>query len=128
MGRNTCAVLRQMLQNRQTEGRCFSRSCLRDAENIASRESKRHGLGLNGSRPGVAFRGKRAQKRLGQAESYKCRMSHKKILATRNGRTRVRGCLPSSTHIWSNGELVKLPCFDRRSKIRALLRTRRSPF
>ena len=59
------------MQDRQGEGGGFSGSGLGDADDIASFENERNGLGLDGGRGDVVFFGKSARNRFGEAESIK---------------------------------------------------------
>jgi hypothetical protein len=59
------------MQNRQGEGGGFSGSGLGDADDIASFEDERNGLGLDGGGGDVVFFGKSTRNRFGEAESIK---------------------------------------------------------
>ncbi len=93
------AVLREALQQRQSERGGFAGSGLREAQHIAAFEDRGDCLRLDRCRVGVVLGGKRAQKRLAHAERLKGYVSHKKSLKHQSVCTRGR-LLPSSTHIW----------------------------
>ena len=58
------------MQDRQGEGGGLSGSGLGDADDIASFENERNGLGLDGGRGDVVFFGKSARNRFGEAEIH----------------------------------------------------------
>src|SRR5262245_22244835 len=109
-----------MLQQRQAKGRRLPRSGLRETEHVAAAKNKGNGLRLYGRGQGIIFGGKRAQKRLGQAESRKIRMSHFCPYCTRTAKRVFEGCCRLPRTSGANGMLEISPRRDWLSKLKPL--------
>jgi len=68
---------REFLQQRNAEGGRLAGAGLGDAQQVAARQQRRDGAGLDGSGGGVILRRKGTEDRLGYAKRYKSHVSHK---------------------------------------------------
>ena len=91
--RRAAAELEQLVQDRQREGRGLAGAGLGDAEDVAARELRRDGLGLDRRRRVEAGAGEAVGERLGKAEVREGGSRH--VMSFPRGR--CRGGLPPSS-------------------------------